>query len=66
MKGVRTMLFKKVETNVLEIMLTYGCGAFLIYAVGSAAYQVGRDAGKKEAKKKKRVTYREYYGHHED
>lgn len=40
------MLFKKVETNVLEVMVTYGCGIFLTYVVGNVAYNVGKQVGK--------------------
>lgn len=62
------MLFKKVETTVLEVMITYGCGAFLTYVVGNVAYEVGKQIGKEEAKSKrpKKVTYRDYYNKTKD
>lgn len=62
------MLFKKVETTVLDVMITYGCAAFLMYTIGGVAYNVGKRIGKEEANqgKAKKVTYERYYGTHKD
>ena len=61
------MLFKKVDANVLDVVLIYACGAFLTYIVGTVAYQVGKEDGKTEANKKKaKVRYHDAYGKHKD
>lgn len=46
------MLFKKIETNILDVMLIYGCAAFITYVVGNVAYTIGKNDGKNEAKNK--------------
>lgn len=61
-------LSKKVDATVLDVVVLYGCGAFMMYVVGGVAYQLGKERGKAEAKRRKehKITYRRYYGNHED
>lgn len=47
-------LFKKVDATVLDVMIAYGCGAFLMYAIGSVAYGFGKVKGMREAEQGKR------------
>lgn len=61
-------LTKKVEATVLDVMITYGCGAFMMYVVGGVAYQIGKERGKTEAKRKReqKITYRKFYENQKD
>ena len=61
-------LTKKVEATVLDVMVTYGCGAFMMYVVGGVAYQFGKERGKMEAKRKRKqkITYKPYHMDHKD
>lgn len=51
------MLFKKVDTTVLDILVMYGCVAYLLFVTGNVAYEIGRKNGKVEMKQKMRSKH---------
>lgn len=61
-------LSKKIEATVLDVVVAYGCGAFMMYVIGGVAYQIGKERGKIEAKRKigQKITYQKYYGDDKD
>lgn len=51
-------LNKRFECSILDIVIGYGCAAYLFYVVGRSAYNVGKTNGKKEFLKEAKEAFK--------
>lgn len=42
-------LFKKVDATILDVVISCGCGAFLMYVVGGVAYLIGKETERRSS-----------------
>jgi hypothetical protein len=58
-------MFKKFEASALDVAALYVCMGFVTYIIGAIAYNVGKDKGKEEERKKRQMYDGYYYDERE-